>query len=428
MAGHKVRCRCGFVFRLGSKSEKQPGVAEDIQRRRAIKARKMATHQNAFQLKKPRDAEEFLSPIDIDPPLKQKGPVEKHLEPQDLINPVDLDDLDELLQPIDADNLPLSNSTSSTPVIDEQPGVGIQNGVSPDDQPLFCDQALVDHCTLEDEPEDSILETNLSQPKISSPSSSNQARFKQAADVTAFSDLEVGIETGAAGESPPPTAEIVAALVAEELRRTPESSPPPLSINEPIQKPSRKSAQTGGEQPRPLNSTAGPIASLTVAILGAPVMILLTVTSIIGCFILITPNNQLDAMETQMASSRGGGTIIFSILFCLIYFGLALSIIASGITAVIEMVKKTRIGWGHRLAAIIAAVTLVFLFFNFVYQFGTFFYAKESLNEASQSEDGSLLATNVITGAFLLQATLSSLGQAIVPFAVAVCGLIRSRR
>ncbi|MFT5302843.1 MAG: hypothetical protein ACI87E_004033 [Mariniblastus sp.] len=37
MVGHKVRCRCGFVFRLGDKSDKQAGVADDLKRRKAEK-------------------------------------------------------------------------------------------------------------------------------------------------------------------------------------------------------------------------------------------------------------------------------------------------------------------------------------------------------------------------------------------------------
>ena len=42
MVGHKVKCQCGFVFRLGSKADKQAWVADELKRKKALKAKKKA--------------------------------------------------------------------------------------------------------------------------------------------------------------------------------------------------------------------------------------------------------------------------------------------------------------------------------------------------------------------------------------------------
>ena len=47
MVGHKVRCQCGFVFRLGPKQEKQPGVAREIRRREKLKQALRAKNKQA---------------------------------------------------------------------------------------------------------------------------------------------------------------------------------------------------------------------------------------------------------------------------------------------------------------------------------------------------------------------------------------------
>jgi len=65
MAGHKVKCQCGFVFRLGAKKDKQPGVAEDLKRKRAIRERKAAS-RNALALAD-QDESEFAT--DMGSPL-----------------------------------------------------------------------------------------------------------------------------------------------------------------------------------------------------------------------------------------------------------------------------------------------------------------------------------------------------------------------
>ena len=50
MVGHKVRCQCGFVFRIGSKADKQPGVSEKLNRKKAAKPQSpVATRANQHQ-------------------------------------------------------------------------------------------------------------------------------------------------------------------------------------------------------------------------------------------------------------------------------------------------------------------------------------------------------------------------------------------
>ena len=53
MVGHKVKCQCGFVFRLGAKKDKQPGVAEELKRKRALKQRRSAAASGANPVLKP---------------------------------------------------------------------------------------------------------------------------------------------------------------------------------------------------------------------------------------------------------------------------------------------------------------------------------------------------------------------------------------
>ena len=55
MVGHKVRCQCGFVFRLGSKADKQAWVANDLKRKKAIKA-ESKRKQNEQSKISPRDS------------------------------------------------------------------------------------------------------------------------------------------------------------------------------------------------------------------------------------------------------------------------------------------------------------------------------------------------------------------------------------
>lgn len=49
MVGHKVRCQCGFVFRLGSKSDKQEWFSAELKRKRAFKKQQEADAKAAQQ-------------------------------------------------------------------------------------------------------------------------------------------------------------------------------------------------------------------------------------------------------------------------------------------------------------------------------------------------------------------------------------------
>ena len=47
MVGHKVRCSCGFVFRLGNKESKDPEAAERVRQKHAKKKAKLGMHKKS---------------------------------------------------------------------------------------------------------------------------------------------------------------------------------------------------------------------------------------------------------------------------------------------------------------------------------------------------------------------------------------------
>lgn len=60
MIGHKVRCQCGYVFRIGAKASKQPGVAEKFKRKKTAKMGKLSRESKA----KPGIANQKSSAVD----------------------------------------------------------------------------------------------------------------------------------------------------------------------------------------------------------------------------------------------------------------------------------------------------------------------------------------------------------------------------
>ena len=479
MAGHKVRCQCGFVFRLGPKTEKQPGFAEDLKRRRAVKERRIATYENAFQLKKPRVAEELLAPVEIEQPGPSVAeeellkPVEID-QPQELLKPIELDELDELLQPIkmEQERQPKPSTAKKTSSNNHQPAPVVENKTEPaeeaieakpmvddldgddllaDNEPLLADPVVPDPPTPADEsdehihtaelePDESILDaipiSSYQQPDSKPP------RFKQADSVSALDTQQIIAEVVTSDDpmanvAPNPGQayndllddQIPAMPVAAPM---PIASPMPLAVSAPTRKLAHQSKRKRKRGEVALASPAGPIASLVVAILGVPIMMFITFFAIRGCWGMISLYNQLAELDALSGGSNVNGNVILAILstglLSTIYAGLTICIIVSAVTAVMELTSSTYIGWAHKLAAIVATAVLVLLFFGYVYRVGNYIYAMESLKQARQSMGVMGVTSNVSMGPFILKTTLISMGYAVVPLAVAICGFLRGRK
>lgn len=152
MIGHRVKCQCGFVFRIGAKGKKQPGALDEINRIRAAKnkAKEEANRPTGSPNQKYPNASLFgnddvLEAIPIDEPVAES-------ELMDAL-PIPEDDAIEVLD----DSVPQFELTGLTNKLNEPDSGDLESGdneivdaivvdANPDlaDQMLFPDDPL-DH-------------------------------------------------------------------------------------------------------------------------------------------------------------------------------------------------------------------------------------------------------------------------------------------
>lgn len=95
MVGHKVRCECGFVFRLGSKQDKKAGVAKKLKEKRKAKQKK----------------QESQSGLDTDPVLNPT--VDTRLDNLEPLAPIGSGYENNLFS--DSDSIPMAQPVSGSP-------------------------------------------------------------------------------------------------------------------------------------------------------------------------------------------------------------------------------------------------------------------------------------------------------------------------
>lgn len=423
MSGHKVRCQCGFVFRLGPKKDKQPGVVEDLKRRRALKERKKVTRENAFDLAKPVEAKEFggieeLEPTDLfdasdgvfepelieepdltpaDPPSPLvPDPFLSELDPQheavlgEVYNPLELEIKDELEEVVDEPQIEIP---PSTPVVIEKDESALE---------ILDDPSLPVASTLP-----------VAHPALDVSSS----RFRaDPADDEIVDAVLVDQSTGPVGVGGP------IGLGAEPLQAAQPlaGGGGHLAVAAPKRRKKKRRRKSGQD----LESNTGPIISLVLAVVGIPVAMV----------ILYNLCNRF-WFYLNFASSPfgfdGPGMGVGNLILPMIVFGV-LSLLAfvflvaigiSGVTAIIELVGQSKIRWAQKLLGIVAVIFLIALIFNTMYQFINVMQGISRLNEMG----GNIRLTGQSTGGLFLRLFLGLLGAGLVPLAAAIIGFMRSR-
>lgn len=108
MIGHKVKCQCGFIFRIGTKASKNPGVVDDLNRRRA--AKKLAARASTPETGPQRQIEPFpstqLPPERIAVEIVDAVPVQPPRQPLDTLSNVELQRNDDLIDPTRTETQP----------------------------------------------------------------------------------------------------------------------------------------------------------------------------------------------------------------------------------------------------------------------------------------------------------------------------------
>ena len=343
LAGHKVKCQCGFVFRLGSKEDKLVPVVPKLRRGETPSDVSNEPKQTSSR----NGSEENQNP--------NPSP-DSNLSDEVL----DLADLELIMEPIEvAVEVPQTYNVSLEEEFFVKPiGAVESNKTHQEEVPILVP----------------VTSSRLPIADLFSDST--------AVDVQAPSDGSLASGT--------PT----------------ESS-----------QPEKKPVENG--QKTQLDSALGPTVSLVVSVLGLISMI--AVLSLVGYAL----GRSLDQQQTGNLFVPEGqkGWLAFAMIrtVAILVVGslLGLSIVASGVTAVMEMTQKRKIGWAHKLSAILATIfmllLLVYLVSSLMQVYGVANDAQFRVNQAK------LTRTVVIT-------VLSTIGMGLAPLLVAITGFARGRK
>jgi len=399
MAGHKVRCQCGFVFRLGPKSQKQPGIAEDIQRRRALKERKAATKKNVSGIKIAKgNSASSNEPVEPAAPLIPAKPQKEF----------------ELAEPPAAKS-GLSQNLSSDPLFAEPVGQ-LNADFAPD--PILAHEDDEELIALEED--DEILE-----PIFPAEPLKQESEIMEAIPILAQPAAPRQRSKPRFKEPIPPAPILDQPLPAED----------PLGIDplgdsmmagEPLSRPTAPSRPAGRKKKKrtsgqdTLTSNAGPIISLIVAMIAFPVMSVLTLI-LIGRF--------FDALGLMRLGSIAPGSsaiqvidLILTGVNCLVSVAFVVFICISGVTAIMELSQQKLIRWAHRMAAILATAFIVLAILRTLISVMIVMSMISSL-ESQGVESNSARTVGVVVGMVIGFLLLIS-----VPVAVAITGFVRSKK
>ena len=392
MSGHKVRCQCGFVFRLGSKTEKQPGVAEDLKRRRALKERKTALKANVFfDLDKPFNGNDSVEPAEVSPddlfapPAKRVGFSDVKSDHAVLSDASVLEPEPEVFQAEDP-QLELSVPVEAISEIDDALPVAEPIKKERFRQPF--DDVILDVIPSEDElltAEFISTPTNASTPVASIPNAQSSSPFK----------IDHVFEP---------------VIPAGQSIALPQSSGLPVA-------PPRTKSKTKRRRGQSIQSTAGPIVSLVLALVAIPYGILVVILNTMGLMSLI---------DLNMAMSKLGQStsFIFPMIMTgasgLVAIGFTCAVVAAGIAAIIELSKGNRITLPNRILGIISAIMVLGIFVSFVYKAYNVSNSIGTLNNFGRSVSAER-QVGVMIGM-----VLASIAMAIIPIAAAIVGFMRS--
>ena len=359
LVGHKVKCQCGFVFRLGAKKDKQPGVDQELKRKRAAKQRRSEATGSAT-----------IEPVRRSPIAKPSKETQKPLPGPPLPSPPL--DVEPIMGPIE-----VAGEVSGNPI-----GAGDEFLVQP---------------ILEIEP-DTARHNEIPILEPISPGPLPVADFVPPANDIADPFLDP-LDTNGQSQAGAPL-----------------STGTPTGAPQPKKKRAKSRPLRAGE--KRLDSMAGPTVSLIVSILGLIAMILVVT------FLVFSLMSNLDQQALKLFMSDAQKSwLTFALIrtVALVAMGslLALSVLASGVTAVMEMNQKRKIGWAHMTAAILAAIFMLMLLVHLVSTWGQFY---------SLANDSQFRVNKPKIRAAIFITILATIGMGIAPLAVAITGFIRGRK
>ncbi len=339
MVGHKVRCQCGFVFRLGPKHEKQPGVAEEIRRRKKLK--------QALRTKNKEIDAAPVRPDQVLDPSKVK-PVAAIVLPDD--------SQEEIIDGVPVAT-PLPSPGSAAPV----PAQPIPAQPVPQQQQPYPGQLPVQPYPTQPYP---------AQPYSTQP----PAHY--------------------AGQQPP------GYFQPNPLADLPEFGGPQHALpidNSSLQNrlplpgtPPQKKKRPRRKNEKHLNSVAGPTWTLILCLVGIPFMVLIMLkfgSPLYEQYQKLAVLNNLNIGQSDGLIGIGLTSKLAFMLLCLVLvalLGTTISLIASGVVAVIELTKGIHIGWASKVAAIFATVTIALVFLLFAVQVFNIIQAAESLKKLGE--------------------------------------------
>ncbi|MFK7768002.1 MAG: hypothetical protein AB8B55_12335 [Mariniblastus sp.] len=434
MAGHKVRCQCGFVFRLGPKRAKQPGAADDIIRKQKLKAATKISDEVI-------DAIAIHSDEDISDP--------NAIEPLDAI-PVANDSQEEIF-----DGIPVSDSPSPArpvaPARDKQapqkqarhkqarhkPAARNQapsqpRQSAPAQQPYpgqFPSQAVNQARPGQQAPPAYAAPQPPHQHQAYSPPYQNQPYQNQ--PYQRQPHPSPGYPQQGYPHQAYPTNPLVDVPEFADVQIPQTADNPHLQSRSPLPgTPVQKKRRMRRRNEKHLKSNIGPIWTLILSVIGIPVMIFVVLK--FGEALLL--QYRLLGIGDPTGVLPGGGflsvgsnltvSFILTIIMTIAVVGTTISMIISGVVAIIELTRGVHLGWASKIAAIFATVTVVGLFLMFAVNVFTLFQAVEAMSELSE-QLGRKFDTSKLGYAIGRMAGYS-FSMAIIPIIVAVTGFARN--
>ena len=364
LVGHKVKCQCGFVFRLGPKTDKQPRFDRERKRKPASKQAPSKAARN------PNVQSASQSP-DGKPSKQAQKPLPSTKLDEKVLGPLDVEPI---LEPIEvAGEVRQTYKPSSDEEFLVHPIGAVEPGKAQDE------------------------EIPIMEPIASGPLP--VADFFGASSANDFAD---------------PFSDQLADVQRQD--GAPLAAGLPTRAPQPKKKRVKKRPLRAGETR--LKSNAGPTVSLIVSILGLISMIAV-VTFLV--FALMRNLDQRADMLFLSDSQKSWMTFALIRTAAMLVLGslLAVSILASGVTAVMEMTQERKIAWAHMLSAILATIFMLLLLFYLV---TTLFQLYSVANDAQYRVIKSKMRAAVFITIF------AAIGMGIAPLAVAITGFIRGRK
>ena len=452
MSGHKVRCQCGFVFRLGPKKDKQPGVVEDLKRRRALKERKKVTKENAFDSKpiqaKLVAADEELDLDDLIPaeePVPREDLLKDFLPKQDKVEPVS--DAPALNTPqvesSQIDSAEIEADDLGAPVLDAQifeepiPVAPVPEAPIPQapvaktpilEAPIL-EAPILEAPVLGVEADESIIEIysgDLSEdiptaPVISAASvdSNKPSRFRMAPADDDGVEEAILIEPGAPSLSADNSFDALDAMASPlPPAQTLQPRSGQLAVAAPKKK-KRKRRRSANE----LESNTWPIISLVVAVIGLPLAVF-TLYKLVSAF---TGLLNLVNVMSNLSGGPAGSLILPMIvagLMSLLSLGFVTALGISGVTSIIELVRQEKLIWAQQLLWIAALIFLVAVIFHSLFVFVNGMNSISQFSNMGNPRFNSSYASGRLVGRTIAQLLFFG----FVPMVAGIVGILRCKK